>query len=462
VPMRAALQWCSRITSLAKPTVRSNVNSMSIRNEAKTMSLSNNHHRKILGHGPPPSREEPPQWEHGQCCPRSPEVLTQASIPRNTSPELLSLVTKSPHSIRTIKKGRLDGDTFPVPLPTLPIPTVDNSTKTHAPRPEPSTPSKEPTPSYDRVQAKLDVMTADLERTSRTIEKLLLDTTYICQALQQLCEQLSLETTHESAPHSQTPDKTPYLTATTQKKTYAEATSTTKSPPGPTLSHHLKTGTSMASPPRSTSSIKLVVDFDDNVPVHWPFLNKLKDDLDDFFGHAMPQLQVTCIQFSHKGNLLLSITPPDTAYRLLSPADGAADTISFLCHSLGLSEEVARRTSIYTANTLHRIVVRDIPLRDAQEGLQESLLDQNIKSIRSDWEEYNSLARFESNRGRRAFRVLVSNRTSMEELKAKGSVSILLAFHDIEHAHRLIQKGAFIHGMHRMASLYTPRYPRAE
>ena len=70
-----------------------------------------------------------PQRERGLRRPRSPEVPPQpTTLPRNSSPEPITLITKSPCSRRTIKKGKLGGDIHSVshPIYTSIEPSLEN------------------------------------------------------------------------------------------------------------------------------------------------------------------------------------------------------------------------------------------------------------------------------------------------------------------------------------------------
>ena len=126
-----------------------------------SMSHSNNYLRAIRGRPPPPT-EDLPQRVRGQRRPRSPEAPIQPSTPpRSSSPEP-TLITKSPHSKRTIKKGKLDGDTRPVPHVTTHNHTSNESPQTYDdPSTEPSTRNSPTTslpaaPAWGAVQAPLE------------------------------------------------------------------------------------------------------------------------------------------------------------------------------------------------------------------------------------------------------------------------------------------------------------------
>jgi hypothetical protein len=102
--------------------------------------------------------------------------LRPTTPPGNHSSEP-SLITKSPHSKRTIKKGKLDGDIHPVPPPTHQYHTNEHS-QTSDPSPEPSTTTK-PTTSLpeasNEARAFLERLTAQLDSALRTIDTLLVN-----------------------------------------------------------------------------------------------------------------------------------------------------------------------------------------------------------------------------------------------------------------------------------------------
>jgi hypothetical protein len=143
-----------------------------------------------------------------------------------------------------------------------------------------------------------------------------LNTTRTKQVMCQISEHLNPRAgTQESASTSQNSAGTHALT---QKKTYAEATSTTKRLPGPPRSHHNKTGTK-PSPPWRTDFGQLIVDFGSTVQ-QLP-LSKVKDMLNDLFTiDGTPEVRVAGAQFSRKGNLVLSVTPALSAHLILTPA----------------------------------------------------------------------------------------------------------------------------------------------
>jgi hypothetical protein len=152
---------------------------------------------------------------------------------------------------------------------------------------------------------------------------------------------------------------------------------------------------------------------------------------------------------------VLTVTPAFAVQRVLAP-DGAAATISRLRTLLGFSEQVLRCILVCTADPWHQVVIHNVPFRDVQEGPEGSWFRQNSKSIFSDWKEYNPLACCAANQCARASRFLIPKNISDEELMAKGSVSVCVAFNNIKHVHKLIQDGAFVHGTHCRVSLYRP------
>lgn len=124
---------------------------------------------------------------------------------------------------------------------------------------------------------------------------------------------------------------------------------------------------------------------------------------------------------------MITVTPATAARRLLAP-DWAAATISQLRSTLGFSKEVANRTQIFPADPWHRVVVHNIPLRDVQEGPKGSWFEQNRASMQSDWDEFNPLAHSQAGYCSKAIWWPISNHVTDEELKAKGSISMRIAF----------------------------------
>jgi hypothetical protein len=201
------------------------------------MSYSNSHLREIRGR---PLRPEPiVSLPRGQRRPRSPEVpIVHPVTPlRSSSPEL-TLITKSPYSNITIKKGKTgDG---PVPHTTPHEHTASEPPKTGGPSTDP-VPSTKTTPTVNLPEAPSSAQTLleYLTRSSRPFSQLLqnnsdvahLDTSCTKQVLRQLSECLnSRAATQAPAQSRQNSDNSP---TPTQKKSYAEATSTTKRPAGP-------------------------------------------------------------------------------------------------------------------------------------------------------------------------------------------------------------------------------------
>jgi hypothetical protein len=279
-----------------------------------------------------------------------------------------------------------------------------------------------------------------------------LDISRTKQILGQLSERLnSGAATHDLASKSQNSERTH---APTQKKTYAEASSaaTTKRPAGPPGSPHKKTGTKPGTS-RHTDFGQVIVDFAG--PAKQIPSDKIKNALNDLF--AKTDARVTGAQFSHTGNLVLTVTPSTSAKLVLS-TNWAAATIARLQEPLGLSKREALNSRIYPADPWHRVVVHNIPLIDAQEGPNGpwSWWHQNGVSILRDWKEYNPLSRSVAPQYGKAFRFLVPKRVLEVSLKTKGTVSWCLAFDNAKHAQRLTQEGAFIHGTRCRVSPYRP------
>ena len=187
--------------------------------------------------------------------------------------------------------------------------------------------------------------------------------------------------------------------------------------------------------------------------------DKIKDALNkQFTVNGKLESRVAGAKFSQKGNLVLTFTPASSARRFLSPILGTS-LIACLRHTLGFSDKVAMDIHIYTTDPWHRVVIHGIPLRDAQEdpeGHGPDWWEQNINSIFSDWKECNPLSLSAALRCRDAARLLISDATPTEELRAKGTTALCVAFDNIKHAHRLVQEGVFIHGKHCRASPYRP------
>ena len=419
--------------------------------------------RELLRSRPPP----PPKVSlpRGQRRPRSPEAPIQpVTPPRNSSPEL-TLITKSPHSKRTVKKGKTDVDIQPVPHPTSYNHTPTKTSQTYDPRTVPSTkttPTTNLPAAPGSAQDLLEFLTTQLETVLRTVDTLLhnhsdtahLDTSRAKQVLRHLNDRLNPgAANHEPATPSQHTDRTH---APTQKKTYAEATvtPTTKRPAGAPRTHHHKTGTKPVSP-KSTDFGRLIVDFGRNAVNQLPPA-KIKDELNDLLTTLKhPTVRVAGAQFSRMGNLVLTITPASSTKHILA-SDLTAAIISHLRGPLGLSEKAVKATRIYPADAWHRLVVHNIPLRDFQQGPEWSWWDQNNKSIVSDWKEYNPLVRSAALQCSKALRFLVPDNFTEESLKQKGTVSMCIAFDNVKYAHKLIREGAFLHGTHCRVSSYRP------
>jgi hypothetical protein len=438
------------------------------------MSHSNSHLR--VNRGRPPT-EVPPQRERGQRRPRSPEELPQPTAPRNSSPEPITLITKSPHSRRTIKKGKIDGDFHPVPLSTSHNHTSIEPTQTSDPSTEPpvstkSTPTTIPPPARDdpHCAAKhlLGRMTAQLESVLRSTDTLIkfhldinqLDTSSVKQVLNQLIERLDPGVTTQAAAHpSRNSDR---IHPPTQKKSYAEATSTTTRPTGPPRSHRSTTGTkptltgTKPGPTRQTDFARIVVAFTGKDNVKQIPSVQIKDQLNGLYSSVKNTARVSGAQFSRNGNLVLSVTPAIAAKHVLSPK-GASDTISLLRDSLGLNERVARTAKIYPADPWHRVVIHNIPLLHDVPGPKDSdWWDKNRDSIEANWRDDNPLSHAMPAHCMIASKFLFPDSFTADDLVRKGSVSWCIAFDNIKHARRLIQEGAFIHGSHCRVSPYRP------
>jgi hypothetical protein len=245
--------------------------------------------------------------------------------------------------------------------------------------------------------------TQQLESVKQLVDTLLhsnfdtarLDTIRNKQILRQTSEHLNPgATTQEMASSSQNSDRTH---APTKKKIYTEATSTTNCFVGPPRTHHNMTYTKPVPPPKSG------------------------------FGQ-------------------LTATLANTVRRILVP-DWAAATTSSLRNFLGFSEKVAKYPTRY------RVAIYGIPLRDVQEESYWSYWQHNSNSIISDWNEYNPLSRSVIQH-HAATRFLLPRDVSHTFIKTKGTVSYLVSFDNVNHADRLIQEGAFIHGKHCKATLY--------
>ena len=302
------------------------------------MSHSNSHHRRIRGR-PPHRKDLPqgPQRECGQRRPRSPEATIRPTTPpRNSTDSVPTLITKSPHSNRTIKKGKLSGDTLRVPPPNPHNYYSTEPIQTHAPRSEPSTMTTPTTTLPDAMydaQALLERLTAQLDSVLKTIDTLIqnnsdfaqLDTSHTKKALGQLNERLSPRAPNQApASPSQHSERTH---APTQKKSYAEATSstTTKGPLGPPRPHHKNADTKPVRP-RHTDFGQLIVEFGGTVQQISP--DKIKNELNSLFIiDGRPEIRVAGAQFSRKGRLILSVTPAISAQRVLA-TDWASATIS--------------------------------------------------------------------------------------------------------------------------------------
>ena len=378
------------------------------------------------------------------------------------------MITKSPYSKRTIKKGKLGGDPYPVPLatphthtssvfPQSPGPSIEASAKTIPTTILPVAPSP--------AQTLLEHLTTQLETVVRTVDTLLqnpdiahLDTTHTKQVLCHLNERLNSGATTQLEKPASPCQNTARTHTPTQKKTYAEATSTTKCSnlKGPSRNQHNKTG-NKPSLLRRTDFGQLIIDFDNTVK-QIPS-DKIKDALNkQFTVNGKLESRVAGAKFSQKGNLVLTFTPASSARRFLSPILGTS-LIACLRYILGFSDKVAMDTHIYTTDPWHRVVIHGIPFRDAQEdpeGHGPDWWEQNINSIFSDWKECNPLSLSAALRCRDAARLLISDATPTEELRAKGTTALCVAFDNIKHAHRLVQEGVFIHGKHCRASPYRP------
>ena len=408
------------------------------------------------------------QQECGQRRPRSPEAPNQPTTPPRNPPSELTLTTKSPHSNRTIKKGKLNGDNQPVPQSSPHTRTSTEGSQTHTELPTKTSPTTNLPVAPSSAQTLLELLTAQLETVLKTVDTLLhkhsdiaqLDTSHTKQVLRCLNDRLNpgavnLEPTlpihHSDRTH-----------APTQKKTYAEATvtTTTKRPAGPPRTHHTKTGTRPIPPQRSDFG-RLVVDFD-NCELHQVPPNEIKDKLNNLFANFNnASVRVAGAQFSRNGNLVLTTTPAASTRQILT-SDLTTATIACLREHLGISEEGSQRTRIYPADPWHRVVIHNIPLRDLQKipGPHGSWWVQNKDSIRSDWKEYNPLSRSAAFYCTKAVRYLIPDHITEEALKAKGTVSMCIAFDNVKCAQKLIQVGAFVHGTHCRVSSYsvTVRY----
>jgi hypothetical protein len=146
--------------------------------------------------------------------------------------------------------------------------------------------------------------------------------------------------------------------------------------------------------------------------------------------------------------IFCSVTPAFSAKDILTPHWTAA-TICRLHDVIGFSNKVEKSIRILPADPWH--LIHNIPLREVQEGQEGNWLDQNSRSIMSDWKELNPIS----------YSVAVESKITSRYLNPmvipdKGFISMCIAFDDITYAHRLIEIGALIHGTHCKASMHWP------
>jgi hypothetical protein len=138
-------------------------------------------------------------------------------------------------------------------------------------------------------------------------------------------------------------------------------------------------------------------------------------------------------QFTRTGNLVLTTTPATSTKQILA-SDMTTATISCLREHLGLSEEGESEHRIYPADPWHRVVIHNISFCDVQKipGPKGSWWEQNKKSIESEWREYNPVSRSAALPCSKALRYLIPDLVTEEVLKAKGTVSMCIAFDNIK------------------------------
>ena len=89
-------------------------------------------------------------------------------------------------------------------------------------------------------------------------------------------------------------------------------------------------------------------------------------------------------------------------------------------------------------------MIHNIPLRDVQQDPSGNWWDKNRMSAVNDWKVFNPPACSAATQCSKAIHYLIPDLIMEKDLRAKGSVSMCIAFDNVKHAHRLIWVGAFI------------------
>ncbi|PPQ80751.1 hypothetical protein CVT26_006968 [Gymnopilus dilepis] len=378
--------------------------------------------------------------------------------PRTPSPDGPTLVTRSLHANRTIKKGKVSDKHTQKP---------HARDRSHQPAKSTSTePRSRPTERPGRAstaQATLEVLTSRLEDALHTIEiiahpdlaQLGVDPTR--QVLTRCHKPLVLKaSSREAILHTEAEGELKKLTTSshTGEKTYAQATAYTKSSHiGLQRQSKTRPRASRHHFSRNVDFVRLIVDFRDKCGKR-PRPFRLRDYLNQQI-HSL-DVKFEAAKFSAAGNLILTIASPKARH--------LQTELEFLClvrvniaHVLELKEDDNWSSiRIYPDKPWHRVVINRISLKDARKAAKTSDADEITKVM---WDELKNcnphLPRLlVSIPLDRSFRLLVREQ---DDLSKRETVSICIAFDDVKIALKMVQDGAFVFGKHRKVSWYRSR-----
>ena len=176
-----------------------------------------------------------------------------------------------------------------------------------------------------------------------------MDTSHTKQVLSQLTDGLNTGATTQAPAQPYQNSDTTHIP--TQKKSYTEATYTTKRSLGSPGTHNLNKFDTKPIPSRRTDFGGLIVDFGDETAHHLP-PDRIKDKLKDLFASQRRSgiaARIAEVRFSRKGNLLLKVVPA-VATKDILVSDWTSATIGCLRDCLGLSETATQSTRIHPAD----------------------------------------------------------------------------------------------------------------
>ncbi|PPQ69819.1 hypothetical protein CVT26_014199 [Gymnopilus dilepis] len=411
------------------------------------MSHSNSHHPQPRGQRRARSPEPPPPLG-----------------PRTPSPDGPTLVTKSPHTNRTVKKGKVSDKLTQKPSARAPSHPPANAQfpATTSISTEPRTPPTERPDRASAAQAILEALTSQLEAALRTIETLTnthpdlahLDVDRTRQVLTKCHKLLEPKAPPREAitlTEAEREPKKPTTSSHNDKKTYAQATASTKTSHSSTQCPTTpRPRTSKPSPPRNVGFVRIIVDFKGNCAKR-PRPVEIRDYLNQKF--QVIDVKFAAAEFSAAGNLILTVTSSNARHLQAEP--GFLHAIrQHVANILELDED---DFTAYPDKPWHRIVINRISLEDVRKAAEPNNPEEMLLRLWEELKTYNPpiCQLFVGNTPpERSSRFLLRD---LGDFLKKDTVSMCIAFEDIKLARRMVQDGAFIFGKHYKVSWYRSR-----